>query len=423
MYVLDEGEGSSLQSSFFGNNLINNTHQVKIETYPLAMNATWDDGYLSGGNYWSDYDGVDVHYGLYQNETGGDGIGDVHYVIDEQNYDRYPLMRPCEATLDDQWSMFRREARHLAASPSQGPVTNATLWTFATTAEVFTSPSVVRGLVYFGTYDGMFYCLNAATGVQVWNYSTMINDAIWPSPAVNEGRVYFGSRENFDGKLYCLDALNGTVIWIRPLNSSIHSSPLVVDGRIYIETQIHGATGSLSCIEAGTGDVLWSYVTGHYVCSSPAFADDRIYFGSFDDNVYCLDAVNGTRIWSYSTGGDIQSSPTVVGGNVYVGSYDHNVYCFDASNGDVLWNHATGGEVWSCPALAEGRVFVGSNDNNLSCLDALNGTLIWSFGTGEKNSLSNMPTKYFPDGGGLHAGGRSWIIPAGVQSQDRSSPR
>jgi len=39
--------------------------------------------YPSGGNYWSDYAGVDAD---------GDGIGDPPYVIDENNTDRYPLI-------------------------------------------------------------------------------------------------------------------------------------------------------------------------------------------------------------------------------------------------------------------------------------------------------------------------------------------
>jgi len=74
-------------NKFYHNNFINNTQQV----YSYAMNI-WDDGYPSGGNYWSDYTGVDLFSGPYQNETGSDGIGDTPYIIDENNIDRYPLM-------------------------------------------------------------------------------------------------------------------------------------------------------------------------------------------------------------------------------------------------------------------------------------------------------------------------------------------
>jgi parallel beta-helix repeat protein len=56
--------------------------------------GTWDNGYPSGGNYWSDYTGVDFFSGPYQNESGSDGIGDTSYVIDQNNTDRYPLKSP-----------------------------------------------------------------------------------------------------------------------------------------------------------------------------------------------------------------------------------------------------------------------------------------------------------------------------------------
>jgi len=53
---------------------------------------TWDDGYSSGGNYWSDYTGVDKLSGSYQNVTGNDGIGDTPFLIDQNNVDHFPLM-------------------------------------------------------------------------------------------------------------------------------------------------------------------------------------------------------------------------------------------------------------------------------------------------------------------------------------------
>jgi len=74
------------------NNFVDNNVQVTGYAYPSTN--VWDDGYPSGGNYWSDYTGIDTYSGPYQNEIGSDGIGDTPYVIDENNRDRYPLMNP-----------------------------------------------------------------------------------------------------------------------------------------------------------------------------------------------------------------------------------------------------------------------------------------------------------------------------------------
>ena len=81
----------SSNNNIYHNNFINNTYQVV--TRDGYMNV-WDNGYPSGGNFWSDYTGVDVKNGPYQNETESDGIGDTPYVIDGNNQDNYPLMYP-----------------------------------------------------------------------------------------------------------------------------------------------------------------------------------------------------------------------------------------------------------------------------------------------------------------------------------------
>jgi parallel beta-helix repeat protein len=71
------------------NNFINNTRQA----FSDGVNV-WDDGYPSGGNYWSSYTSVDVKTGPYQNITASDGIGDTPQYTDLNNTDRYPLMAP-----------------------------------------------------------------------------------------------------------------------------------------------------------------------------------------------------------------------------------------------------------------------------------------------------------------------------------------
>ncbi len=73
-------------------------HNDFLATAQITVLATgnnaWDDGYPSGGNYWSTYSGVDQKSGPYQNVTGADGIGDTPYVIATNSTDRYPLMKP-----------------------------------------------------------------------------------------------------------------------------------------------------------------------------------------------------------------------------------------------------------------------------------------------------------------------------------------
>jgi parallel beta-helix repeat protein len=77
----------SQHNKFYHNNLINNTNQARIYGAYYGYYNVLDDGYPSGGNYWSDYTGADLFKGPFQNETGSDGIGDTPY-----NQDNYPLM-------------------------------------------------------------------------------------------------------------------------------------------------------------------------------------------------------------------------------------------------------------------------------------------------------------------------------------------
>ena len=66
----------------YHSNFFNNTQNA----YDECNNDFWDNGYPSGGNYWSNYTGDD---------NNNDGIGDDPYNISGgDNQDRYPLMGP-----------------------------------------------------------------------------------------------------------------------------------------------------------------------------------------------------------------------------------------------------------------------------------------------------------------------------------------
>jgi parallel beta-helix repeat protein len=77
---------SSSGNRFYHNNFIDNTQQVYFHSssYPNV----WDDGYPSGGNYWSDY------LSRYSNASQiyASGIWNQSYSINASNMDNYPLM-------------------------------------------------------------------------------------------------------------------------------------------------------------------------------------------------------------------------------------------------------------------------------------------------------------------------------------------
>jgi parallel beta-helix repeat protein len=75
---------SSSNNRIYHNSFAGNTNQA----YSVSSTNTWDNGYPSGGNYWSDY------LTKYPNasEIDSSGIGNTPYVIDANNTDHYPLL-------------------------------------------------------------------------------------------------------------------------------------------------------------------------------------------------------------------------------------------------------------------------------------------------------------------------------------------
>jgi parallel beta-helix repeat protein len=84
-------QAESPNNHIYHNNIIKNTNQAYDDT---NNGNKWDNGYPSGGNFWSDYTGIDYFSGPGQNISGSDGIGDTPYVIDSDSRDNYPLMAP-----------------------------------------------------------------------------------------------------------------------------------------------------------------------------------------------------------------------------------------------------------------------------------------------------------------------------------------
>jgi eukaryotic-like serine/threonine-protein kinase len=223
-------------------------------------------------------------------------------------------------------------------------------------------------------------------GTLLWNYTT--GDGVSSSPVIVNGVIYVGSR---DHNLYAINAATGDRIWNFTDfdNNWVSSTPAVADGVVYFG----GYRNKVYALDAGTGALIWNYtVPSRYmtridISSSPAVANGIVYIGNFDGNLYAINAATGALVWNYTMDnypGDpgVFSSPAVANGIVYIGNANRNLYALNAETGDLIWNYTTGNQILSSPAIADGVVYFGSSDKNLYALNAETGAFLWSYTTG-----------------------------------------
>ncbi len=179
--------------------------------------------------------------------------------------------------------------------------TGAKLWSFATGNDIyFSSPAVANGVVYVGSFDGKVYALNASTGAKLWSYTT--GNVVSRSPAVANGVVYIGS---IDGNVYALNASTGAKLWsYNAAGLGIETSPAVANGVVYV-----GSSSTLYALNASTGAKLWSYTPGGSIFSSPVVVDGVVYLNE-------ADASGQMNVYAFSIGADlflrVQPSTTTV---------------------------------------------------------------------------------------------------------------
>jgi len=154
-------DGLCNNNTVYHNNFVNNTQQVVVS---LGDVNAWDNGYPSGGNYWSDYNGTDFYSGPHQNITGSDGIGDASYFIDANNTDRYPLMGPTSFFDAGTWN----EVTYYIHTASNSTVSNF----------YFSKDDKLVGFNVNGTSDTVGYCratipreLMWCDSLEEWNFT------------------------------------------------------------------------------------------------------------------------------------------------------------------------------------------------------------------------------------------------------------
>jgi outer membrane protein assembly factor BamB len=273
------------------------------------------------------------------------------------------------------WPQARFSPVHHGINPFETILSPSTvgglhqIWAIQLTGKVlYAAPTVVDGVVYLGTSDGMLSAFDAATSALVW--STLVDGALEDVPAVVNGIVYVHSDA---GTVYALNASTGTVVWTATVGSAV-APVTVTNGVVY-------ACGfdQLFALDADTGAQLWTAQLRGSARSAPTVAGGRV-FVAIGGVVQANSATTGAELWVRRPGsgdGFQASTPTAASGSVFVGSLRGAVYAFDARTGAVRWTAKLDLAMDSSPAIANGVVYIGGGTNTYA-LDSGTGAVLWT---------------------------------------------
>jgi outer membrane protein assembly factor BamB len=206
-------------------------------------------------------------------------------------------------------------------------------------------------------------------------------------PAYYRGLVYGAF---LDGTLAAGNGKTGKVVWERHLHAHLESSPLPVDGNVYLGTD--GA--EVLALDAGDGHTVWSFKAPGAFKASPSYDAGNVFDGDYQSSMYALNANTGKTVWRTNTStvapygkGGFFSSPAIAFGNVYAARDDGIVYAFDESTGKVKWSFETGGAVYGSPAVAQvpgtpPTVYIGSENGRFFAINARTGKVRWTYDVG-----------------------------------------
>jgi outer membrane protein assembly factor BamB len=109
------------------------------------------------------------------------------------------------------------------------------IWSYNKIHRSLSTPAIVNDLLFVGDFSGFIHCLDAETGKPNWVYDTKSH--IWSSPLAVDGKVYVGTE---DGDVVVLAADKAMkVINKVDMRSPVYSSPVVANGTLYIATPTH----------------------------------------------------------------------------------------------------------------------------------------------------------------------------------------
>ncbi len=195
----------------------------------------------------------------------------------------------------------------------------AVVWKHETQDYINGSPVMIDGgLVAFGGCDSVIHVIHLKDGTasnQVRSDAQIIRSlAAW-------GNVVYGV--NFANQLIALDVKADKPAWLYECDDAqFTTSPAVDEERVYVGSR----DKQLHAVDRTTGKSAWKCKTGGRIESSPLVFDDAVVFGSADGRLRAVNPRDGSLIWQLDLGENLPNAPAFADGKIVIGGGDGNLF-------------------------------------------------------------------------------------------------
>jgi hypothetical protein len=313
------------------NNFVKNTVQIYVKS---SYGNIWDNGYPSGGNYWSDYNGSDCRNGADQNLAGCDGFGDTPKVIDGNNRDNYPIVKPIPWDSDDIGIACLGKVGSQGASSMKTVIAEGTtvhfsvfVMNYGNDTETFNVTTSVDGTP-----------LGTQTGTTLSSRGYAIVNFTWNTVSFEKGNymiaaqvsAVLGETDTSDNSFVCAVAIgavgdvdnNGVVNMLDIYNMALRFGA-IIGQTSYVSNYDIDDNGITNMLDLYVAAIHYGEIA-HYWW--PMFHHDSSHTGYSTSTAPSI----SHTIWNYTKGEAAISYPAIVDGRAYVGSDDGKVYAFGA---------------------------------------------------------------------------------------------
>ncbi|MBT7951680.1 MAG: outer membrane protein assembly factor BamB [Gammaproteobacteria bacterium] len=239
------------------------------------------------------------------------------------------------------------------------------MWRTTVSSEILSPPQKALNTVIVRTGDGKVFGLSGNSGKRLWIYDRTVPSLTLrgtSNPIISGDLVIAG----FDGgKMAALDVRTGKLAWEASVAVArgstdvermvdIDSTPLIVDGVIYIAT----FQGHLSAMQLETGRVLWDRDISSYA----GFGVDQqnIYVTDDKGHIWAFDRFTSTEAWKQEKL-HMRSitAPASIGDFIVVGDYEGYLHWMSKASGKFVARTELCGKRIITPPLVVGKILYG----------------------------------------------------------------